>query len=146
MDHSRTLWMGNLDPGTDHNYIREIFNQLSKIKNIMIIIIDIKILNIRTLFKEEKKIGSAFVEFETPEIAQKVLREYNGKTINGLLLKLNWTKLNTKNYNGKNNIIYNNESSKENKNNVYTVSIFYLFFPNKYINMEIIYIIIIYIY
>jgi hypothetical protein len=30
MDYSKTLWMGNLDPGTDHNYIREIFNQLSK--------------------------------------------------------------------------------------------------------------------
>ena len=94
----------------------------------MIIFIDIKILNIRTLFKEENIKGSAFVEFETPEIAQRVLNEYNGKTINGLLLKLNWTKLSPKNYNGKNNGKNSNESSKENKNNYYTVSLFLLIF------------------
>jgi RNA recognition motif-containing protein len=31
MEPSKTLWMGNLEPGTDQNFIREIFNQLSKI-------------------------------------------------------------------------------------------------------------------
>ena len=30
MDPLKTLWMGNLRQGTDQNYIREIFNQLSK--------------------------------------------------------------------------------------------------------------------
>ena len=63
------------------------------------------------------------MEFETPEIAQKILKEYNGKIINGLLLKLNWTKLNSKN-----NINNNNESSKENKNNNFTVRIFLFIF------------------
>ena len=32
MDPQKTLWMGNLNKGTDENYIREIFNQLSKQK------------------------------------------------------------------------------------------------------------------
>ena len=31
MDPSKTLWMGNLDQGTDQNFIRQIFNQISKI-------------------------------------------------------------------------------------------------------------------
>ena len=31
MDPSRTLWMGNLEKGTDQNYICQIFNELSKI-------------------------------------------------------------------------------------------------------------------
>ena len=31
MDPSRTLWMGNLEKGTDQDYIRQIFNELSKI-------------------------------------------------------------------------------------------------------------------
>lgn len=30
MDPSKTLWIGNLEPGTNHNYIEEIFNKLSK--------------------------------------------------------------------------------------------------------------------
>ncbi len=68
------------------------------------------------------------MEFETPEIAQKILKEYNGKIINGLLLKLNWTKLNSKNSHLKNNIIKNKDSSKENKNNNFTVRIFLFIF------------------
>lgn len=85
MEPSKTLWMGNLKKGTDQNFILEIFNNF--------FFIEIKILNIRLLFKEENKKGSAFIEFETPEIAKKVLNEYNEKVINGHLLKLNWTKV-----------------------------------------------------
>jgi RNA recognition motif-containing protein len=82
------------------------------------------------LFKEENKKGSAFVEFETPEIAERVLKDYNGKIINGLLLKLNWTKLsqkinNTKKKNNNNNM-NNYESSKDNQNIFYTVSLYFL--------------------
>ena len=32
MEPSRTLWMGNLEKGMDQNYIREIFNEISKIQ------------------------------------------------------------------------------------------------------------------
>lgn len=53
-------------------------------------------LGIRILFKEENRKGSAFIEFETSEIAQKVLKEYNGKKVNDFILLLNWTKLNKK--------------------------------------------------
>ena len=58
------------------------------------------------------------MEFETPEIAEKVLKEYNKKNINGHVLKLNWTKLIQKNFNFK-----YNDNSKENVNKTYTVYI-----------------------
>ncbi len=78
-----------------------------------------KILNISIYFKEDNNKGSAFLEFETPEIAKKILKEYNKKKIKGHLLKLNWTNLNQKNYNLRqsNNIIKNkyNDNTKENK-------------------------------
>lgn len=57
------------------------------------------LLGIRILFKEENRKGSAFIEFETSEIAQKVLKEYNGKKVNDFILLLNWTKLNKKKIN-----------------------------------------------
>jgi len=76
------------------------------------------LLSIRILFKEPNKKGSAFIEFETPEIAQKILKEYNGKIINGHLLKLNWTKLSLKNNNhSTNNIINYNNKTNDNNNN-----------------------------
>ena len=121
MDPLKTLWMGNLRQGTDQNYIREIFNQLSKTKtqliNFHFINIDIKLLNIRILFKEPNKKGSAFIEFETPEIAQKMLKEFNGKIVNGHLLKLNWTRLSLKNINNSTNNNMNNNINNNNKNN-----------------------------
>ena len=43
------------------------------------------------------------MEFENPQIAEKVLKEYNKKNINGHVLKLNWTKLIQKNVNFKYN-------------------------------------------
>ena len=61
--------------------------------------IELKLLGIRILFKEENKKGSAFIEFETSEIAKKVLKEYNGKKVNNFVLLLNWTKLNKKKVN-----------------------------------------------
>ena len=75
-------------------------------------------LNIRTLFKEPNKKGSAFIEFETPEIAQKILKEFNGKIVNGHLLKLNWTKLSLKNNNHSTN---NNINNKNNDNNNFNI-------------------------
>ena len=125
MDPLKTLWMGNLRQGTDQNYIREIFNQLSKKRILLItfyfINIDVKLLNIRILFKEPNKKGSAFIEFETPEIAQKILKEFNGKIVNGHLLKLNWTKLSLKNnIHSANNNINNNNKNNDNNNNFNT--------------------------
>ena len=75
-------------------------------------------LNIRILFKEPNKKGSAFIEFETPEIAQKILKEFNGKIVNGHLLKLNWTKLSLKNNNHSTN---NNINNKNNDNNNFNI-------------------------
>jgi RNA recognition motif-containing protein len=79
----------------------------------------VKILNISIYFKDDNNKGSAFLEFETPEIAKKILKEYNKKTIKGHLLKLNWTNLNQKNYNMRysNNPPKNkyNDNTKENK-------------------------------
>ena len=91
-----------------------------------------KILNISIYFKEDNNKGSAFLEFETPEIAQKILKNYNKKIINGHLLKLDWTNLRDKNNNLKRtkNKFKNNDNSKDNKI-LYNVSIFnfiFLFF------------------
>lgn len=84
-----------------------------------IINIGVKLLNIRILFKEPNKKGSAFIEFETPEIAQKILKEFNGKIVNGHLLKLNWTKLSLKNINHSiNNNINNGNKNNDNNNNL----------------------------
>ena len=58
------------------------------------------------------------MEFENPQIAEKVLKEYNKKNINGHVLKLNWTKLIQKNVNFK-----YNDTAKDNINKIYTVYI-----------------------
>ena len=58
------------------------------------------------------------MEFENPQIAEKVLKEYNKKNINGHVLKLNWTKLIQKNVNFK-----YNDTAKDNVNKIYTVYI-----------------------
>lgn len=68
--------------------------------------------------------GSAFLEFETPEITKYILKEYDKKKINGHLLKLNWTNLGQKNYNSKHSNNKNNDTSKENKI-IYTVRIIF---------------------
>jgi RNA recognition motif-containing protein len=72
------------------------------------------------LFKEPNKKGSAFIEFETPEIAQKILKEFNEKIVNGHLLKLNWTKLSLKNNNHSTNNNINNNNKNNDNNNFYT--------------------------
>lgn len=36
MDHSRTLWMGNIEQHMDEEFIQELFKSISKIKIIII--------------------------------------------------------------------------------------------------------------
>ena len=119
MDPSRTLWLGNLQKGITEEEIHSIFNEISKPNYYKNFNIDVNILNISIYFKDDNNKGSAFLEFETPEIAKKILKEYNKKTIKGHLLKLNWTNLNQKNYNMRysNNPQKNkyNDNTKENK-------------------------------
>ena len=78
-------------------------------------------LDIRILFKEPNKKGSAFIEFETPEIAQTILKEFNGKIVNGHLLKLNWTKLSLKNNNHSTNNNINNNNKNNDNNNIFNI-------------------------
>lgn len=52
-----------------------------------------------------------------------MLNDYNGKIVNGHLLKLNWTNLNMKNYNN-----LSKKNNYKNETNNYTVSFNYLFF------------------
>ena len=82
-----------------------------------------KILNLKLFFKEENNKGFAFVEFETPEQAKKIMKEYNKKKINGVLILLNWTKLSQKDYDLKHANI---------SNNLYTVKKLYLIMYSLY--------------
>jgi RNA recognition motif-containing protein len=73
------------------------------------------------LLKETNKKGSAFIEFETTEIAQKILKEFNGKIVNRHLLKLNWTKLSLKNNNHSTNNNINNNNKNNDNNNIFNI-------------------------
>ena len=73
-----TLWMGNIENWMSHSYLCD----LLKAANIYPKRITIK--------NYPNKRGCAFLEFNSPEMAQFVLTEYSNKVINGIQLKFNW--------------------------------------------------------
>ena len=77
-----TLWVGDLEPEVDEKYLRNVFGQEQNVKSIHIY--KDKITN--------GKVNYAFLEFETPDIAEKVLHLYNGKEKPrfGKPFKINW--------------------------------------------------------
>ena len=101
MEPNKTLWMGNLDQRVDENYLLNLFSYLSKSKKIskfQIKTIDIKLISIKIFSKNDYKKSSAFIEFETPEIAQHVLEDYNNKIIRGQFMQFKWAKLKQKSH------------------------------------------------
>ena len=76
----KTLWMGNIEKWMNQTYITNTLNNLN--------IYPQKIV----LKNHENKRGCAFLEFETKEMAEFVLKNFNGKIINDLEFKLNWVK------------------------------------------------------
>ena len=78
MNASRTLWMGNIETWMDSKHILSIFKSI----NIVPLKLNIPIQNLKK--------GCCFVEFDSPDTANKVLYTYNGKNVNGITMKLNW--------------------------------------------------------
>lgn len=77
-----TLWVGDLEPEVDEKYLSNVFGQSYNVKSIHIY--KDKITN--------GKVNYAFLEFETPDIAEKVLNYFNGKEKPryGKPFKINW--------------------------------------------------------
>ena len=76
--HNKTLWMGNIEPWMNHTFLIALLNSIN-------------IFPLRTIVKNpSNKRGCAFLEFNSPEMAQFVLTEYNNKVINGIQFKFNW--------------------------------------------------------
>lgn len=73
-----TIWIGDIDPWMDETFVRNIFINIAPIKSI------------KVMKKNGQSIGYGFIEFESEEIANYVLSNYNGKSILGYnkLLKL----------------------------------------------------------
>lgn len=77
-----TLWVGDLEPEVDEKYLRSVFGQNQNVKSIHIY--KDKITNGR--------VNYAFLEFETADIAERVLHLFNGKEKPrfGKPFKINW--------------------------------------------------------
>lgn len=77
-----TLWVGDLEPEVDEKYLRSVFGQNHNVKGIHIY--KDKITN--------GKVNYAFLEFESADIAEKVLNYFNGKEKPryGKPFKINW--------------------------------------------------------
>lgn len=88
----KTLWMGNINKDIDENFIRNVFKDISKKNKFINKIIDNKINSIKFYLKQDIQKGSAFIEFDSTETAEKVINCYNNKVINNFFVTLNWTK------------------------------------------------------
>ena len=119
---SKSIWMGNINKSMNKEYIKNIFSEISNYIFLINLQIEDKITQINIIFKDQHKKGSAIIEFESKEIAQKVLNDFNKKEINGHFLILNTVKQNPK---------FNHQiiNDKENKSSIYhTVSIIFIYY------------------
>ena len=98
-EKDRTLWMGNIQPWMNKNYLLSALRKINIIPN--------KI-NIKR-FPNKK--CCAFLEFLSREIAEEILNKFNGKYLDNFQLKLNWVKK-------------SNEKNMTNQNIKFTVNIY----------------------
>jgi RNA recognition motif-containing protein len=68
--------MGDIETGMDENYIKELYKNIANV------------VSVKIMKKVGLLVGYCFIEFESPEIAHHILENYNGKTVNGKMLKL----------------------------------------------------------
>lgn len=75
---SNQLWMGDIENWMDENYVKDLYKSIANV------------ISVKLMKKNGLSIGYCFVEFESPQIANYVLENYNGKTIQGTnkILKL----------------------------------------------------------
>lgn len=79
-----TIWMGDIDPWMDEVFVKNIFLSIAPVKSI------------KVMKKNGQSIGYGFIEFDSEEVANYVLTNYNGKPIMGSnkLLKLSKAQFN----------------------------------------------------
>lgn len=68
---SNSLWMGDIETWMDENYIKELFKNIANV------------VSVKIMKKNGMPVGYCFVEFENSQIANYVLENYNGKTVQG---------------------------------------------------------------
>ena len=78
--YHKTLWMGNIESWMSHSFLTSFLGS-------------IKIFPQRTILKNPaNKRGCAFLEFNTKEQAEFVLKNFNGKNFKNFELKFNWVR------------------------------------------------------
>lgn len=82
-DNQKTLWIGDLAPWMDEEFLHSIFGLTNQL-------VSVKVIRNKTTGASE---GYAFLEMKTHEAATCVLNTYNGKVIPGsktMIFRLNW--------------------------------------------------------
>ena len=75
--HNKTLWMGNIEPWMNQTFLNTLLSSIN-------------IFPINTIVKNpSNKRGCAFLEFNTKEQAEFILKNFNGKIVKNLELKFN---------------------------------------------------------
>lgn len=79
---SSTLWVGNIEPWMDENYVSNLFSKSATA-------VSVKLIKDR---ETRANIGYGFIEFETHEIAAQIFAEYNGamNPTTSKPFRLNW--------------------------------------------------------
>ena len=78
--HNKTLWMGNIEPWMNQTFLNTLLSSIN-------------IFPINTIVKNpSNKRGCAFLEFNTKEQAEFILKNFNGKILNNFELKFNKVK------------------------------------------------------
>ena len=78
--YHKTLWMGNIEPWMTSSFLSTILKEINIFpKNII-------------LKNPSNKRGCAFLEFNSKEEAENILKNFNGKIIHNLELKFNWVR------------------------------------------------------
>ena len=92
---SKTLWMGDIEPWMDENFISSLFSQTGLMEFIQELLLGRKLFE--TVIQVSPQVhfltkGYGFIEFTSHEVAEQVLKLYNGLEIPGLKknFRLNW--------------------------------------------------------
>ena len=72
------IWMGNIENWMSQSYLYELLKKINIYPKSI------------TIKNYPNKRGCAFLEFFSPEMAKKVINEFNNTFINGVQLKFNW--------------------------------------------------------
>ena len=78
--YHRTLWMGNIQSWMTHSFLSSFLNSIRIFPKTI------------TLKNPQNKRGCAFLEFESKEQAEFIMKNFNGKNFNNFTMKFNRVK------------------------------------------------------